>query len=163
MLLWSKRVSVRCPCSVLVTNWQEQIQCWYNGVTESLQRNIGIWGKSGNQSGHRGRKNWRHTIPVFDQLPLVLGQLMENWKNGFSCPNKNNSKTLKPYVAFLRLEKYDWRYLSEEKRDDTRAQIKWSRNALFRDIINQKIGSFWVHSIAINYHTLECVCYISLL
>ena len=48
-----------------------------------------------------------HTIPVFDQLPLLFGQLRENGKNGFSCPNKNNSKTLQPYVAFLRLEKYE--------------------------------------------------------
>ena len=49
----------------------------------------------------------KHTIPVFDQLPLLFGQLRENGKNGFSYPNKNNSKTLQPYVAFLGLEKYD--------------------------------------------------------
>ena len=50
------------PMLSLVTNWQEQIQCWvyYNGVTESLQRKIGICWKSKNQSGHRGRNNLRY-------------------------------------------------------------------------------------------------------
>ena len=49
-----------------------------------------------------------HTIPVLDRLQLIFGQLRENWKNGFFCTNKNNNKTLQPYFAFLRLEKYAW-------------------------------------------------------
>ena len=60
----------------------------------------------GHPKGVSPKKGHGHTIPVFDQLPLLFGQLRENGKNGFSCPNKNNNKTLQPYVAFLRLEKY---------------------------------------------------------
>ena len=93
------------PMLSLVTNWQEQIQCWvyYNGVTESLQRKIGICWKSKNQSGHRGRNNWRY---------------------------EEKGMTLAPKLNEVEMH--------------------------FLDIINKKIGSFWVHSIAINYHTLEC-------
>ena len=56
---------------------------------------------------HRVCMEAMHTIPVLDQLKLILLQLRENWKNGFSCANKNNNKTLQPCFAFLRLEKYE--------------------------------------------------------
>ena len=45
---------------------------------------------------------------MLELLYLIFGQLRENGKNGFSCTNKNNNKTLQPYVAFSQWEKYGW-------------------------------------------------------